>query len=69
MSKLKPVNPSLVRRLRRLSDRELTVMMYENGKGKRRSHKNPHLRAMAIQKVGIWRRNILYRLPFIIVVS
>jgi len=53
MSKLKPVNPSLVRRLRRLSDRELTVMMYENGKGKRRSHKNPHLRAMAIQKVGI----------------
>ena len=53
MSKLKPVNPSLVRRLRRLSDRELRVMMYENSKGKRRSHKNPHLRAMAIQKVGI----------------
>ena len=25
----------------------------ENGKGKKRSHKNPHLRAMAIQKVGI----------------
>ncbi len=53
MSILKPVNPSLVRRLRKLSDRELRVMMYENGKGKRRSHKNPHLRAMAIQKVGI----------------
>ena len=53
MSILKPVNPSLVRRLRTLSDRELRVMMYENGKGKRRSHKNPHLRAMAIQKVGI----------------
>ena len=53
MSKLKPRNPNLVRKLLKLSDRELRVMMYENSKGKRRSHKNPHLRAMAIQKVGI----------------
>jgi len=53
MSKLKPINPNLVRRLLKLSDRELRVMMYENGKGTRRSHKNPHLRARAIEKMGI----------------
>jgi len=53
MSKLKPRNPNLVRRLLKLSDRELRVMMYENGKDMRRSHKNPHLRARAIEKMGI----------------
>ena len=53
MSKLKPRNPNLFRKLLKLSDRELRVMMYENSKGKRRSHKNPHLRAMAIEKMGI----------------
>jgi len=69
MSKLKPINPNLVRRLLKLSDRELRVMMYENGKGTRRSHKNPHLRARAIEKMGIWWENILYRLPFIMMVG